>query len=67
MVTNHFRLCFQCHSRNPWRRRIDAGVFRIIAYSANILRLLQAALTFNKRDLLSVLKPYGIKPQHLIT
>jgi D-alanine-D-alanine ligase len=26
----------------------------------------QAALTFNKRDLLSVLKPYGIKPQHLI-
>jgi D-alanine-D-alanine ligase-like ATP-grasp enzyme len=43
------------------RRRIDASVFRIIAYSANILRLLPAALTFNKRDLLSVLKPYGIK------
>jgi D-alanine-D-alanine ligase-like ATP-grasp enzyme len=42
-------------------RRINAGVFRIIAYPQTSCDYYQAALTFNKRDLLSVLKPYGIK------
>lgn len=57
----NFDVVFQCHSRNARRRWFDASVFRIIEHPTTSCDYYQAALTFNKRDMLSVLKPYGIK------
>jgi hypothetical protein len=66
METKSLSTVFSMPFTEPREKTIDASVFRIIAYSANILRLLPSS-TFNKRDLLSVLKPYGIKTATSIT
>jgi D-alanine-D-alanine ligase len=46
---------------HPAKRWFDAGYLELLEIPQTSCDYYQAALTFNKRDFLSVLKPYGIK------
>ncbi|NNF18311.1 MAG: D-alanine--D-alanine ligase [Flavobacteriaceae bacterium] len=59
--TLHFDCVFNAIHGNPGEDGYLAAYFELIGVPQTSCNHYQAALTFNKRDLLSVLKPYGIK------
>lgn len=64
MVSNEkitFDCVFNAIHGTPGEDGLMQGYFELLGIPQNSCDYYQAALTFNKRDLLSVLKPYGIK------
>lgn len=59
--TLHFDCVFNAIHGNPGEDGYLAAYFELLGIPQTSCNHYQAALTFNKRDLLSVLKPYGIK------
>ncbi len=59
--TLHFDCVFNAIHGNPGEDGYLAAYFELLGVPQTSCNHYQAALTFNKRDLLSVLKPYGIK------
>jgi D-alanine-D-alanine ligase len=65
VTVNNEKITFDCvfnaiHG-TPGEDGLMQGYFELLGIPQNSCDYYQAALTFNKRDLLSVLKPYGIK------
>jgi D-alanine-D-alanine ligase len=56
-----FDCVFNAIHGTPGEDGLMQGYFELLGIPQNSCDYYQAALTFNKRDLLSVLKPYGIK------
>ena len=56
-----FDCVFNAIHGTPGEDGLMQGYFELLSIPQNSCDYYQAALTFNKRDLLSVLKPYGIK------
>ena len=59
--TVHFDCVFNAIHGSPGEDGLMQGYFEILGIPQTSCDYYQAALTFNKRDLLSVLKAYGIK------
>ncbi len=57
----HFDCVFNAIHGTPGEDGLMQAYFELLAIPQTACDYYQAALTFNKRDLLSVLKPYGIK------
>lgn len=57
----HFDCVFNAIHGSPGEDGFMQGYFELIGMPHTSCDMYQAALTFNKRDCLSVLKPYGIK------
>lgn len=57
----HFEVVFNAIHGTPGEDGLIQAYFELIGIPQTSCNYYQAALTFNKRDLLSVLKPYGIK------
>ncbi|MGA9638325.1 D-alanine--D-alanine ligase [Flavobacterium sp.] len=57
----HFDCVFNAIHGTPGEDGLMQAYFQLLAIPQTACDYYQAALTFNKRDLLSVLKPYGIK------
>ncbi|MFV8342719.1 D-alanine--D-alanine ligase [Flavobacterium sp. XS2P39] len=57
----HFDCIFNAIHGTPGEDGLMQAYFELLNISQTSCDYYQAALTFNKRDLLSVLKPYGIK------
>lgn len=57
----HFDVVFNAIHGTPGEDGLIQAYFELIGIPQTSCNYYQAALTFNKRDLLSVLKPYGIK------
>lgn len=65
VTVNHEKITFDCvfnaiHG-TPGEDGLMQAYFELLGIPQNSCDYYQAALTFNKRDLLSVLKPYGIQ------
>jgi len=65
ITVNGTKICFDCvfnaiHG-TPGEDGLMQAYFELIGMSQTSCDYYQSALTFNKRDMLSVLKPYGIK------
>ncbi|WP_400080655.1 D-alanine--D-alanine ligase [Winogradskyella sp. R77965] len=65
VLVNETRIAFDCvfnaiHG-SPGEDGIMQGYFELLGIPQTSCSMYQAALTFNKRDLLATLKPYGIK------
>ncbi|MEC3907139.1 D-alanine--D-alanine ligase [Tamlana sp. 2201CG12-4] len=65
VMVNNTKISFDCvfnaiHG-SPGEDGFMQGYFELLNMPHTSCNMYQAALTFNKRDLLSVLKPYGIK------
>ncbi|NNC49817.1 MAG: D-alanine--D-alanine ligase [Flaviramulus sp.] len=57
----HFDCVFNAIHGSPGEDGFMQGYFKLLKMPHTSCGMYQAALTFNKRDCLSVLKPYGIK------